>query len=207
MIVQPIIHVVDDDADFRKSIARLLRLSGYVASQYDSAQQFLDECNQEVPGCVLLDLDMPKMTGLQLLGRLEELHTSLPIIFLSGRGNIASSVKAIKAGAEDFLCKPASRKDVLEAIERAISRNQTMLEKKAQIDDFRARVAALTPREKQVYALVVSGKLNKQIAYELSTTERTIKAHRQKVMHKLHVQTVVDLVSFAERFAALDKAG
>jgi len=207
MIVQPIIHVVDDDADFRKSIARLLRLSGYVASQYDSAQQFLDECNQEVPGCVLLDLDMPKMTGLQLLGRLEELHTSLPIIFLSGRGNIASSVKAIKAGAEDFLCKPASRKDVLEAIERAISRNQKMLEKKAQIDDFRARVAALTPREKQVYALVVSGKLNKQIAYELSTTERTIKAHRQKVMHKLHVQTVVDLVSFAERFAALDKAG
>ena len=207
MIVQPIIHVVDDDADFRKSIARLLRLSGYVASQYDSAQQFLDECNQEVPGCVLLDLDMPKMTGLQLLGRLEELHTSLPIIFLSGRGNIASSVKAIKAGAEDFLCKPASRKDVLEAIERAISRNQTMLEKKAQIDDFRARVAALTPREKQVYALVVSGKLNKQIAYELSTTERTIKAHRQKVMHKLHVQTVVDLVSFAERFVALDKAG
>src|SRR4249919_439599 len=205
MMDQPTIHVVDDDADFRKSITRLLHLSGYAALQYASAQQFLDEFKDDSPGCVLLDLDMPKINGLQLLDRLQQMHATLPIVFLSGRGNIASGVKAIKGGAEDFLCKPASRKDVLAAIERAMGRNRKMREKRAQLDDCHSRLNTLTPREKQVYALVVVGKLNKQIAHEPSTTERTIKAHRQKVMHKLHAQTVVELVSFAERLTALDK--
>lgn len=204
-MAQATVHIVDDDGEFRRALARLLRLSDFMVREYAAAQEFLDAFKDDAPGCILLDLDMPRMNGLQLLTRLQDLDNSLPIIFLSGRGTIPSSVKAIKGGAEDFLCKPVKQKDVLEAIHRAIGRNKKSLEQKAMLQEFRARYGSLSARQKQVYALVTAGRLNKQIANELSTTERTIKAHRQQVMQKLHVRTVAELVSFAARFAAIDK--
>ena len=198
MSTHAVVHIVDDDAAFRKSVTRLLRLSGYETASYESGRELLDPMDRSGAGCVLLDLDMP-MNGLQIQALMAELGAPLPIVFLSGRGNIQSSVKAMKAGAEDFLCKPASKQDLLGAIERAISKNQKAIINRGIFDDFRRRLETLTPREKQVYALVVAGKLNKQIAYELHTTERTIKAHRQKVMHKLNVRSIVELVSLFER--------
>ena len=203
MTTQATVHVVDDDAEFRKSVSRLLKLSGYETVHYDSADQLLQQLPGCGPGCILLDLNMPKQNGLQLQARLAELAADLPVVFLTGRGDIASSVKALKAGAEDFLCKPVSKQDLLNALERAIVRDQQTRENRAQLETLRERLSTLTPRERQVYALVVVGKLNKQIAYELSTTERTIKAHRQKVMHKLQARSVVELVAFSERVVAL----
>jgi FixJ family two-component response regulator len=197
------VHVVDDDAEFRKSVGRLLKLSGYETVHYDSADQLLQQLPDHGPGCILLDLNMPKQNGLQLQARLAELAADLPVVFLTGRGDIASSVKALKAGAEDFLCKPVSKQDLLNAFERAVARDQQSRENRAQLELLRERLDMLTPRERQVYALVVVGKLNKQIAYELNTTERTIKAHRQKVMHKLQARSVVELVAFSERVVAL----
>jgi FixJ family two-component response regulator len=206
MMVKPVVHIVDDDAEFRKSITRLLLLSGYDACQYNSGHQFLEQFNNEQPGCVLIDLDMPQMNGLQLQACLGARHPYMPVVFLSGRGDVRSSVKAIKAGADDFLCKPASRKELINAIERAIERNQRVRETYAPLKDYRERFEALTPRERQVYALVVAGKINKQIAHELNTSERTIKAHRQKVMYKLQARSIVELVSIYERLSSIDNA-
>jgi FixJ family two-component response regulator len=197
------VYVVDDDADFRKSIVQLLRLSGYDIEHYESADQFLLHLPDSGPCCILLDLNMPKMNGLEVQARLAEMHAELPIVFLTGRGNISSSVKALKAGAEDYLCKPANKDDLLEAIERAITRDQKTREDQARLASLRALFDKLTRREKQVYWLVVVGRLNKQIAYELSATERTIKAHRHNMMRKLQTRSVVELLSFAERMSAL----
>jgi FixJ family two-component response regulator len=201
--MRPPIYVVDDDADFRKSVVRLLRLSGYDSAPYQSGDELLTHLPECGPGCILLDLDMPKLDGLQLQARLAELETPLPVVFLSGRGDIPTSVKALKAGAEDFLCKPANKKDLLDAVKRAITRDQKTREDRAELASLKARFDTLTPREKQVYSWVVAGKLNKQIAYELNTTERTIKAHRQNMMHKLRTRSVVELLSFAERVGVL----
>jgi FixJ family two-component response regulator len=203
MTNRPTVYVVDDDADFRKSIVQLLRLSGYDIAHYESADEFLLHLPDSGPCCILLDLNMPKMNGLEVQARLAEMHAELPIIFLTGRGDISSSVKALKAGAEDVLCKPANKHDLLEAIERAITRDQKTREDRAELTSLRALFDKLTRREKQVYSLVLAGKLNKQIAYELSATERTIKAHRQNMMHKLQTRSVVELLSFAERMSAL----
>ena len=199
MMDKPTIHVVDDDPAFRKSVARLLRLSGYETAHYESGSELLEQLKECGPGCILLDLDMPGLSGLQLQTNVAGLEAPLPIVFLTGRGNIQASVKAMKAGAEDFLCKPISKQELLAAIERAVERDAKARAARAELTDRRARVDTLTPREKQVFGLVVTGKLNKQIAYEISTTERTVKAHRQKVMHKLQARSVIDLVSFAER--------
>jgi FixJ family two-component response regulator len=201
--MQPTVHVVDDDAEFRRSVTRLLKLSGYEIAHYENADQLLEQLPDCGPGCILLDLNMPKQNGLQLQARLAELAADLPIVFLTGRGDIASSVKALKAGAEDFLCKPVSKQALFDALERAIARDRQTRENRAQLENLRERLNKLTPREKQVYALVVTGKLNKQIAYELSATERTIKAHRQKVMHKLQARSVVELVAFSDRVVTL----
>ena len=197
------VYVVDDDADFRKSIVRLLRLSGYDIAHYESADQLLLHLPDSGPCCILLDLNMPHMNGLELQARLDAMDVQLPIVFLTGRGDISSSVKALKAGAEDFLCKPANKHDLLEAIERAVSRDQKTREDRAELTSLRVLFDKLTRREKQVYSLVLTGKLNKQIAYELNATERTIKAHRQNMMHKLQTRSVVELLSFAERMGAL----
>jgi FixJ family two-component response regulator len=203
MTNRPMVYVVDDDADFRKSVVRLLQVSGYDIAHFESADQLLLHLPSSGPCCILLDLNMPKLNGLELQARLTAMDARLPIIFLTGRGDIPSSVTALKAGAEDFLCKPTSKQNLLDAIERAICRDQKTRDQQSELEGLRDRFNRLTPREKQVYSLVVTGKLNKQIAYELNTTERTIKAHRQNMMHKLLTRSVVELLSFAERMNTL----
>jgi FixJ family two-component response regulator len=203
MIDAAVIHIVDDDASFRTAISRLLKASGYEVADYESAASFLHALENARPGCILLDVQMPAVGGLQLQEQLAELSHSWPIIFMTGHGDIPTSVRAIKAGAEDFLAKPVSRKTLLEAIERALVRYAAMQGSRDQLDTLRSLVATLTPREAEVFALMVRGKLNKQIAHVLGTSERTVKAHRHMVMDKLHVQSFAETVSIAERLGLL----
>src|SRR5262245_43974712 len=199
------VHVVDDDDSFRVAIARRLKLAGYQVATYPSAQQLLDRLpDQNQPGCILLDVRIPGLSGPELQGRLNQLGSTLPIVFLTGHADTPTTVRAIKAGAEDFLTKPVESDQLLGAIERAMARHTTARDERHRLEEARALVAALTPRERQVFSLVVRGRLNKQIAYELGTTERTIKAHRHQVMEKTKVQSLAELVSLAERLGALD---
>lgn len=198
------IHVVDDDASFRAAIERRLKLAGYEVSGYSSAQQLLDQLPDEnEPGCILLDVKIPGLSGPELQGRLNELGSTLPIVFLTGHADTPTTVRTIKAGAEDFLTKPVESEQLLRAIERALARHAAMRAEWHRATEMRALVAALTPRERQVFDLVVRGKLNKQIAHELGTTERTVKAHRHQVMEKTRVHSVAELVSIAERLGLL----
>jgi FixJ family two-component response regulator len=206
MNVAPIVHVVDDDASFRTAIARVLRGSGYQVALYESGNQLLDSPPSAEPGCILLDLQMSGVDGLELQDRLLALGHTLPIVFLTGHGDIPSTVRAIKAGAQDFLSKPISRTTLLNSVERALARYMEMREQQDRMSAMRSRIAALTPREKEVFVLVVRGKLNKQIAYELGTSERTIKAHRGSIMRKLRVGSLAGAVSIAERLGMLEAA-
>jgi len=199
----PVIHVVDDDAAFRTMIARLLRASGYQIALYESAHRLLEAPLRANPGCILLDVRMPEMSGPELQARLAERGNRLPIVFLTGHGDVAMGVQAIEAGAEDFLQKPATKNTLLEAIERALARYDAEREQGDRLDKLRALVSTLTRREGEVFALIVRGKINKQIAYELGTTERTIKAHRRAVMEKLEVESLAEAVSIAERLGML----
>jgi RNA polymerase sigma factor (sigma-70 family) len=199
----PVIHIVDDDESFRTAIARLLRVSGYQVALYDSARRLLEKPPGTAPGCILLDVRMPGLSGPELQARLVAAGNPLPIVFLTGHGDIPTSVRAIKAGAEDFLSKPVSKKTLIDAIQRALARYEETREQSLRLGALRALVASLTPRESQVFALVVRGKLNKQIAHELGTSERTVKAHRHAIMQKLKVQSVAEAVSIAERLGLL----
>ena len=199
----PIIHIVDDDDSFRRAISRLLSVSGYEVAEYDSATAFLAAIANARPGCILLDVRMPALGGLQLQDKLAKLSHSWPIIFMTGHGDIPTSVRAIKAGAGDFFSKPVSRQTLLEAIERALARYAATQQSQEQLNSFRSLMATLTPREAEVFALMVRGRLNKQIAHLLGTSERTIKAHRHMVMHKLQVQSFAEAVSLAERLGLL----
>jgi FixJ family two-component response regulator len=199
----PIVHVVDDDASFRTAIARLLGASGYQVALYGSASELLEKLPGGAPGCILLDVKMSGLNGPQLQQRLGEIGLKLPIVFLTGHGDIPTSVRAIKAGAEDFLTKPVPKKDLLAAIERALGHYEEICDYDSRIAALRSLVSRLTPREKEVFALVVRGRLNKQIAHELDIAERTIKAHRQQVMEKCEVQTLAELVLIAERLGIL----
>jgi RNA polymerase sigma factor (sigma-70 family) len=199
----PVIHVVDDDASFRTAVARLLRASGYQVALYESALQLLDKPPGAEAGCILLDVRMPGLNGPDLQSRLVEMGNTLPIVFLTGHGDIPMSVRAIKAGAEDFLSKPVSRMTLIEAIQRALMRYEETRERNLQLDALQSLVASLTPRESEVFALVVRGRPNKQIAHELGTSERTVKAHRRALMQKLRVQSVAEAVSMAERLGML----
>jgi RNA polymerase sigma factor (sigma-70 family) len=184
--LQTLIHVVDDDPSFRTAISRLLRAAGYEVTAYESAQQLLERLPQESgPSCILLDVQIPTLSGPELQHRLAELGSRLPIIFLTGHGDIPTSVQAIKAGAEDFLTKPVSKEKLQNAIERAVARYLIVRDQHDRLNALRALVAKLTPRERQVFELVVRGKMNKQIGHELGITERTIKAHRHRVMEKM----------------------
>ena len=202
-------HVVDDDAPWRKSVARLLSAAGYRVAQYESAVEFLETADVETPGCMLLDLRMPGLSGLQLQQRLAEKRHALPVIFLSGHGDIPTSVVAMKAGAEDFLTKPVATEVLLDAVERALARDRDTRGKQMQLEGLRSLVDSLTPTERKVFDLVVRGRLNKQIAVELGTAERTIKWHRHNLMQKLQVQSLAEMVSLAEKLglvAARDDA-
>jgi len=194
---------VDDDASFRKAISRLLKVSGYEIAEYESATSFLRAIDNAKPGCIVLDVKMPTVGGLQLQNELSKLSQNWPIIFMTGHGDIPTSVRAIKAGAEDFLSKPVSKQTLLEAIERALVRSAAIRQSQDLLDSLRSLVSALTPREAEVFALMVRGKLNKQIAHLLGTSERTVKAHRHMVMQKLRVQSFAEVVSIAERVGLL----
>ena len=198
------VHIVDDDAPFRTAIERRLKLSGYQVATYPSAQQLLDRLPDEnEPGCILLDVRIPDLSGPELQGRLNELGFTLPIVFLTGHAETSTTVQTIKAGAEDFLIKPVESDQLIGAIERALARHANMRSERQRLGEMRELVAALTPREREVFGLVVRGRLNKQIAYELGATERTIKAHRHQVMEKMKVHSLAALVSIAERIGLL----
>jgi len=200
-----LVHVIDDDASFRTAIERRLKLAGYEVETYSSAQQLLDRLpGVEKPGCILLDVQMPGLSGLDLQSCLIERGSILPIIFVTGYADTPATVRAIKAGAENFLTKPASSGQLIDAIERAMTRYESARRQRNELNSFRGLVATLTPRERQVFNLIVRGKINKQIAHELGTTERTVKAHRHQVMEKMQVHSLAELVSNAERLGMLD---
>ena len=200
-----LVHVIDDDASFRTAVERRLKLAGYDVETYASAQQLLDRLpGAERPGCILLDVQMPGLNGLDLQSRLIERGSILPIVFVTGYADTPATVRAIKAGAEDFLTKPASSALLIDAIERAMARYESAHHQRNELDSLRGLVATLTRRERQVFNLIVRGKINKQIAHELGTTERTVKAHRHQVMEKMKVDSLAKLVSNAERLGMLD---
>jgi FixJ family two-component response regulator len=200
-----IIHVVDDDASFRIAIERWLKLAGYEVATYETAQQLLDQLPAVgAAGCILLDVQIPGLSGPELQGRLIELGSTVPIVFLTGHADTATTVRAIKAGAEDFLTKPVASQQLIDTIERALKHQEDARGPRGRLDSFRYLLSSLTPRERQVFEWVVRGKINKQIAHELGTTERTVKAHRHQVMEKMQVQSLAELVSIAERLGMLD---
>ena len=195
----PIVFVVDDDASVRRGVKRLLRSAGFTAETFASAREFLEHYDHDTAGCVILDLAMPGFDGLQLQQALAERDSMLPIIFLTGRGDIPTSVQAMKGGAVDFLTKPASDDKLLAAVRNAIQRCEALYRAREEIATIRRRVATLTPREREVLAHLLSGKLNKQIAADLGTVEHTIKIHRARVMQKMQVRAFAALVRLAER--------
>ncbi|PSO21444.1 response regulator [Bradyrhizobium sp. MOS003] len=200
-----LVYVVDDDESFRRAIERRLKLVGYEVVAYASAQDLLDDLpDAEEPGCILLDVQIPGLSGPELQARLVELGSVLPIVFLTGHADTATTVRAIKAGAEDFLTKPVSSEQLIDAIQRALARWEASRGQQSKLESLRVLLTSLTPRERQVFDLIVRGKINKQIAYELGTTERTVKAHRHQVMEKMKVPSFAELVSIAERLGLRD---
>jgi FixJ family two-component response regulator len=200
-----LVYVVDDDASFRTAIERRLKLAGFEVTTYASALDLL-EClpRNEEQGCILLDVQIPGLSGPELQSRLRERGSSLPIVFLTGHADTPTTVRAIKAGAEDFLIKPVSSAQLIDAIERALASQSQARSLRDKLDGLRTLLGLLTPRERQVFDLIVRGKINKQIAYDLGTTERTIKAHRHQVMEKMQVRSLAELVSIAERLGLLE---
>jgi FixJ family two-component response regulator len=199
----PLVHVVDDDASLRTSLLRLLRVAGFEARGYGSTGEFLLRPLPDRPGCVLLDLRMPGPSGLELQEALRRQGVSLPVIFLTGHGDVASSVRAMQAGAVDFLTKPVQRDTLFEALRRALDRDVRQRAARAEADELRRRLASLTAREREVFDAVASGKLNKQVADDLGMAERTVKLHRSRVMEKLAVGSAAELGRLAERMRIL----
>jgi FixJ family two-component response regulator len=198
MAAAAVVFVVDDDASVRKSLTRLISEAGYTVQTFASAREFLARTPTAGPSCVVLDVRMPGATGLDLQQTLASAAHDIPIIFITGHGDISMSVKAMKAGAVDFLTKPFAGKDILDAIQRAVAKDTRDLGAEARTDEIRERVKLLTPRESQVFALVVTGMLNKQIASELGVGEKTIKVHRARVMEKMRAGSVAELVRLAD---------
>jgi FixJ family two-component response regulator len=197
----PTVFIVDDDASVRRALLRLIKSAGYEVQAFASARDFLDywRTSDEGLGCLVLDVRMPGLSGLDLQHELQAANALLPIIFITGHGDIPMSVKAMKGGAVDFLPKPVKDKVLLNAIEQALERAAREREVHDEIDDIRRRLDTLTPRELDVLRLVITGMLNKQIAYELGTVEKTIKVHRARLMEKMEVQSLAELVRIAER--------
>jgi len=193
------VFVVDDDAAVLKGLARLLRSAGLTVATFVSPREFLECHNPNAPGCVVLDVAMPGLNGLELQQTLMARGQELAIIFLTGHGDIPMSVKAMKQGAVDFLTKPVDDDDLLRAVRVAIEKDRVQRQAHAAIAEIQQRLAALTPREREVMQYVISGHLNKQTAAELGTVEKTIKVHRARVMEKMKVHSVAELVHLAER--------
>lgn len=206
--IMALVHLVDNDAAFRARIGPVLEASGYRMRGYRNADEILEHLpDSSVESCIVIDLQIPDVGGPGLRDRLIAAGSSLPVIFLAGDSDIRMTVRAIKAGAEDVLPKPVERDEFIEAIDRVITRHRLVSEQECWARQCRARLNKLTPREREVFDLVVRGKMNKQTAFELGTTERTVKAHRHKVMEKMEVRSVAELVSSAERLGLLRGEG
>ena len=199
MTPHPTVFIVDDDAAVLKSLARLLRSARLDVLAFGSPQEFLERHDPRAPGCLVLDLAMPGLNGLELQAALMAKGSTIPIIFLTGHGDIPTSVQAMKRGALDFLTKPVKDDDLLQSVKAAIEQDRTARQARAELDDIQARLATLTQREREVLIHVVSGQLNKETAAELGIVEKTIKVHRARVMEKMKVDSVVELVRLTER--------
>lgn len=195
----PVVYIVEDDMSFRTSIERLLRASGFETISFERAEEFLSEPALQRPACLLLDIQLPSMDGFKLQETLGARGISLPIVFMTGHGSIQMGVQAIKRGAADFLPKPFDTAELQAAILAAIARDTETLGREGEVEEARSLIVSLTPREKEVLRWVIAGKLNKQIAFALGTTEKTVKVHRAHVMQKTGVASVADLVRLAER--------
>ena len=200
------VHIVDDDTSFLAAVSRLLRAAGFNVKSFPSATDFLRDLTPDAQGCVIVDLKMPGVSGLDLQSALSQSESPMPVIFLTGHGDIPTSVHAMRHGAEDFLTKRASKEELLDAVKRALARDAQARDKRERLRELRARFDALTQREREVLAHVLLGKLNKQTAFDLGITDRTVKVHRGNLMKKLGVQSVAELTRLVQE-AGLFKNG
>lgn len=196
---EALVVIVDDDSSVRKSLARLVRAAGYEVETFASAREFLARPRPEGPCCLVLDVRMPGLTGLELQEALATAGHLLSTVFITGYGDISASVKAMKGGAVDFLTKPVNKHELLAAIERAVTKARHARQEESRISEIRDRIKALTPREAEVFALVVTGMLNKQVASELGVTEKMVKVHRGRVMAKMRAGSLAELVRLADQ--------
>jgi FixJ family two-component response regulator len=199
--VIPLVYVVDDDESVRRAVGSLIRLAGLTVQAFPSAQEFLAFPRPDVPSCLVLDVQLPGLSGLDLQEELAKVDVQIPIIFLTGHGDIPMTVRAMKAGALEFLTKPFDDEDLLEAIHEAIKRDRIARRERANMRTLDDRYNSLTPREQEVMKWVVAGLLNKQIAAELGISEIMIKVHRGQVMHKMQAESLADLVRMSEKLA------
>jgi len=202
MEAAPIVFVVDDDLSVRRSTERLIRSAGLEVQTFTSAREFLKHPRANRPACLVLDVRMPGLSGIDLQLELKRSGIHLPIIFITGHGDIPMTVQAMKAGAVEFLTKPFRSRSLLDAVRAAIERDRSAHKARSETGELRQRYEQLTPREREVMALVASGQLNKQVAGELSTTERTIKFHRAHIMQKMGAESLADLVRMSEKLGA-----
>lgn len=195
----PIIYIVDDDASVRRALSLLLKSHGFKVEAFICAEDFLAFKHLKLPSCLVLDVQLPDIDGIALQDAMARQKLIIPIVFITGHGNIPMSVKAMQAGAIDFLPKPFTKKDLLNAIEAAIAKNKTQNKEEAEIASIKRRIKTLSPRELEVFRLVASGMLSKQIAFKRGTSLQTIKVHRSRVMQKMQAKTVTELIHFAQK--------